>query len=222
MTAGKIAVPHWLNGLITSQELDKISAQVTELETQSDGEVVPMIVKGSTPRRLFRYFLFLMMATLVLAFEIPQHEFLMETNLIWLVPLLLIFCFWFSGYLARVDSLLRLFVPQDELSENVEKRALLEFYLSGVKYTKNRTGILIFISLAERKVVVLGDQSISSKISPETWSQICHDMVEKIKSGQLALALEGAILKAGGILKEHFPAHDHNPNELCNGVVIKE
>jgi putative membrane protein len=165
----------------------------------------------------------LILLVLILVFEVPQMAFFNRWNATWLLFLISAFCLLLSFPLSRLACVQRLFVPQGDQAFQVEARALLEFYLAGVASTRGRTGILLFISLMERKAVVLADEAISKKLPRETWAEICKGMIEGIQHGQTSDGLIGAIRRSGELLAQNFPnGPEENINELSNQLILKE
>ena len=101
-----------------------------------------------------------------------------------------------------MPPLQRLFAKQKML-HRVWQRAYQAFVDEEVFETKARTGILIFISLLERQVVVLGDSGINQKVTLKTWDDIVQKIINGIKSGQPAAGIISAVTQCGLLLKEH-------------------
>jgi len=125
-------------------------------------------------------------------------------------------------FLANISALDRLIVPRRIMNKKVKERALRHFMESGVYNTRDRTGILIFISLLEHRVELLADAGIAEKISREKWNDIVNDIILGIRSGQLTEHLNIAIEECGKLLKEFFPIKEDDTNELPDTVDILE
>jgi putative membrane protein len=124
--------------------------------------------------------------------------------------------------LNQIDAIKRLLTPISDQNEQVEKRAMLEFYQSNIKKTKDATGILFFISVLERKAIVLADQAISEQLPKDLWAKIVDLMVSGMKQNDLALGVEKALRSSGEILKPLFPVKPGDVNELSNTLQIKD
>jgi putative membrane protein len=212
----------WSEQLLQSGDEDKVTQAVAKAEARTSGEIVPMIVRRSSTTGHVPLMLTLMILVALLAFEVPQHPWLARYGLTWALFFVSAFCFLISIPLSKLVLIQRLMVPQGDQIFQVEERALLEFYQTGIIDTKARTGILLFLSIMEKKAVVLADESIAKKLPPETWKQICDDMVHGIQLGKTADGLILAIEKCGQILAQHFPPTADNPNELKDHLIIKE
>lgn len=85
--------------------------------------------------------------------------------------------------------------------------------------TWRETGVLIFISIFEHKVWVLGDRGINSKVTPDQWGAIVTALVAGMKEKRAAEALCTAVSGVGDILKEHFPVRPDDVDELSNLII---
>jgi len=81
------------------------------------------------------------------------------------------------------------------------------------------TGMLIFVSEAERYVEILVDEGISSKIDNSAWDAIIADFTEQVKKGKTLHGFITCIEACGIHLKTQLPA-THQKNELPNHLVI--
>ncbi|MGE4131014.1 MAG: hypothetical protein AB7F86_05215 [Bdellovibrionales bacterium] len=102
----------------------------------------------------------------------------------------------------------------DSVRQQCWIRAELEFYRNDLTATAERTGILLFLSLAEKQAVVLADRGLDQKAEPKIWA----DVVRELTLGRL----ESGVEICGRVLKEKFPARKANPNELPNHVIVKD
>ena len=93
---------------------------------------------------------------------------------------------------------------------------------SGVYNTKDRTGILIFISIMERRVELLADSGINELISPEKWQNIVNNIIKGIRQKEIADHLVESISECGNLLAEHFPIQTDDKNELTDDIEILE
>ena len=124
--------------------------------------------------------------------------------------------------LNQIDWVKRMLTPAWDQCDQVGKRALLEFYQSNIKKTKDATGILFFVSILERKAIVLADKAISDQLPKETWTEIVNLITSGMKRKDLASGLEKALINSGNILKPLFPIKPGDVNELPNKLIIKE
>lgn len=84
----------------------------------------------------------------------------------------------------------------------------------GITKTKERTGILIYCSIEDRRVAIYGDAAIHSLVGSEGWKAACDEMAARFAKGDFVPAICDAIHSLLPLLVEHFPAYVVNPNEL--------
>lgn len=228
--AGDQSIPTWLKSHATKEDLNQIQKLVSQLESESSGEVVPMIVRRSSavshvPIVLF---LFLLLVFALGEYSLIHIQVFIDASLSkwsWLLlnSVFIIGAYFFCHRLAAWPFLQRwLTNDQDEVAQ-VWQRAELEFYREKMQNTLGRSGILIFISVMERRAVILADEGISAKIKPEMWQEIVTEMSLQLKKGEWVKAFDVSLLRCGELLKKHFPESvNSKSNELANFLRIKE
>lgn len=105
-------------------------------------------------------------------------------------------------------------------TERVRRAALDQFLSHGLHLTKDRTGVLIFAALEERRAEVIADETIYRAAPPAVWEEVVALLVAGLKSGDLAAGYIAAIERSGEILAAHVPPRADNPNELSNRIVV--
>lgn len=203
---------------LTQSELDKISQAVLDAEKQTTGEIVPMIVAQSDDYPGARWRLAIVTALL---FGFLAYLFLDDYDPSWIlwvqIPGLYI------GYwLGTFGRILRPFLDSAKVDEEVHQRALQAFFSREMHATKDRTGILIMVSLFEHRVEILADTGINAKVSKDTWQEIMADMIGRIKSDDLTEGFCIAVRECGEVLAKDFPGTHDNPDEICNKVIVVE
>ncbi len=125
--------------------------------------------------------------------------------------------------LARIDAVRRHLVPDALIEARVADRARRAFAEHGLTRTAGRTGVLLFVALLERRVVVLADEGIDRVLEPgERWQDVVDLAIEGMRSGRPAEGLEAALRRCGVILAHHAAAAGANPDELPNRVVLED
>ncbi len=102
----------------------------------------------------------------------------------------------------------------------VARRAKEVFFDQGVSRTKARAGVLVFTSLLERRVVVLADESVRSKVSPAAWDAAVAAMTAHAADGRVAEGLCAAIEKTAEALRSAgFAGKPAAGNELGDDLL---
>lgn len=87
--------------------------------------------------------------------------------------------------------------------------------------TALRNGVLVYIALEDKKLAILGDAGINSKVPSDFWNGIKNQMVEKFKAGEVTEGISEAVLKVGESLKAYFPYQKDDTNELSDDISFK-
>jgi putative membrane protein len=139
---------------------------------------------------------------------------------LWLFPAVFAVSFLlFHELVKRIPWLKRVFITKAEIAEEVEEAALTSFYRNGLNNTRDRTGILIFISVFERRAFVLADEGINAKVDSKVWREVVDLVVESIKKGHQAEGICRAVRRCGQLVYEHFPIKPGDTDELDNLIV---
>lgn len=109
--------------------------------------------------------------------------------------------------------------PRKLRRERVHGEAMKQFLSRGLHVTAERTGVLLYVSMADHVAEVVADEGIYAKVAPELWGDTILALIEGLKSGRAADGFVRAIEIAGGVLAEHFPPRPHNPNELPDKLI---
>jgi len=104
--------------------------------------------------------------------------------------------------------------------KSTHKLAHKEFFRLKMNETRDKTGILIFLILKERKFYILADEGINKKVPDNTWDNVCREIQQKFQSGYFCEGILHGVERVGKILSEHFPIKPDDTNELSNEVVI--
>jgi len=205
-----------VESFLSASDKEAIKAAVREVESKTSGEIVPMVVPMS-----YSYSAAAMRAGLVLGGIMALViAFLTGRNDMWSLSGLFIALYLIVSALAvRVHPLLRLFIMEGEMQEEVEEGALGAFYRNELYKTRDKTGVLIYISVFERKVWVLADSGINEKVDTGCWQEIVNIITKGIKVNKQGESICQAVRKCGDILYEHFPQKSDDSNELKNLIV---
>ncbi len=208
----------------SDEDLDKIRNAVRAAERKTRGEIVPMIVPASARYRDAGYRVGLAAGLLVLTTLITiDSEWTPwgwhAANAGWLL-LAVVGAYALGQWAGTFPVAIRLFTPAERMAMKVRLRAEQAFYQHGLHKTRDRTGILILVSLLEHRVHVLADKGINERVPPGTWDQIVAGIIEGIRAGRPTKALCEAIARCGDVLARYCPASPgDNPDELSNELI---
>lgn len=207
---------------LTALEQQRINEAVQHAERQTSGEIVPMIVSAS-----HHYPLAAASGGVVLALPLALMLTPLLGSTLWLGSQNMWLFLLFStilylparAFVAHSVVLKRFFLRADQVAEEVEEAAITSFYREKLYRTRDQNGILIFISVLERRVYILGDRGIDAKINDNGWQDIVSGLTAGIRRGKQGEALLAAVNQVGEILKQHFPIQEGDRNELHNLII---
>ena len=136
--------------------------------------------------------------------------------------LALIIGFVIGNYLASyVVALRRPFVVSSHLEDETKRAASLLFSNHVVGKTKSRCGILVYLSLFERRIVILSDQKCRDALGDEAIETICQSTLPLLRAKQHRQAIVHAIDQLAVKLVELLPAdRTIDENELSDHVLV--
>jgi len=105
------------------------------------------------------------------------------------------------------------------MGEEVREAAHVQFFRKGLYRTREETGVLIYISVFERRVWVLGDRGINAVIPEAHWNGVVGMIVQAIKGGRQTEGICRAVGEVASILQGKFPIKRGDQNELENLIV---
>jgi putative membrane protein len=200
----------------TAEEKQRIESAVQQAERRTSGEIVPMVVDDSYnfPRaEILGAGLFSLAAAVTLSWAFWDASL---WHFLWLFALGYL---PFKIFIRSLPSLRRRLIHPVEISEEVEEKAVVSFLEQGLHHTRDETGILILISLFERRVHVLADRGINAVVPADTWDGIIQTITDGIHRGETCNALCAAIDSCGQLLEEYFPVKADDTDELPNLII---
>ena len=211
-----------------------VTAAVAQAETQSDGEIVTIVAGRSDAYHdvALHYAILMMLIVPAMLAMLPQGW------IDWAEGLML----GWNGEFTRAASMIVLFVllalaflivrlalawmplrmaltPGRTKSRRVHRRAV-QLFRSGCELkTLGRTGILIYLSLAEHRAEIVADEAIASHVEPEVWGEAMEAMIELVKAGRSGEGMAAAVEKVSLVLARVVPKSSDNPNELPDRLI---
>lgn len=209
---------------LTADERERIRLAVDAAEQHTNAEIVPMLVSRSGLYRDAQHragiILVLVTLTILLTTEIlwlpwGWHA----SNAAWLV-LATILAYGAGAWLGGLVPIIRLFTSTDRMHQKVRLRAERAFAQHAVSQTRERTGVLLMVSLLEHEIYVLPDQPLFQRVPVERWSLVVEAAVGRLKAGDIVGGLCQSIQTCGVLLAEVCPGRPgDNPDELSNELI---
>ena len=201
--------------LVNDQDRQRIADAIEAAEAGTTGEIVAVIAADSGT---YLHVPFLWGSLAALA-----------------VPLPLIYWTWWpiqSIYLIQLATFVALtsvlmmrplrfrLVPFTTKQARAHKRALEQFMAQNLHTMDNHTGVLIFVSVAERYAEIIADTGIHTRVPEGTWDRIVADLTATIGDGRAGDGLVTAIREVGTHLAQHFPPGVARDKGLPNHLIM--
>ena len=197
-----LSVSRWFS----QSDLDRIKAAVRDAEQKTSGEIVPYVVDHCDHYEEAEWRFGALLGALALGALLFLRE---STSLGWGLDLLWIGVLTLAAAAAGIilvkftPSLKRFWSGHGLIDRRVSQRAAEAFITEEVFNTERRTGVLLFVSLLERRVLVVGDSGINAKVEKADWNAIVQKILRGIRAGRPAEGLIDAIEHSGMLLEKH-------------------
>ena len=199
---------------LTKQDYDAVSAAIREAEQRTCGQIVCVLTHASSA---YAHIPVLWSSVLALFTPWPLIYFTQwSVQRIFLAQLIvfLVAALTFSWAPIRI-----LLVPRAIRRARAHRAALEQFVLRGISRTRNRCGILIFVSVAEHYARIIADEGVAHKVQASEWQAAIDVLTSQIGEGHIAAGFIAAIERCGTVLAEHAPP-DGSANELPDRLYL--
>lgn len=98
------------------------------------------------------------------------------------------------------------------------QKAIALFSKLKMTETKDRNGVLIYISVEDRKIAIVGDKGINESVPEGFWIQHINKLTVRFAKKEFSMGLQECILEVGKRLKQFFPYQTDDVNELSNDI----
>ncbi len=208
---------------ISSADRARVTAAIAEAEQNTSGEIVVIAAKQSDDYVHVPLHLAAGVA-LAVPFILPWLSYLFPWSTLplgWVFIIQLI-AFIVIALLFSLDPLCYWITPRALMRKYAARNAAFQFLAINTHGTIGRSGILLFVSLLERHVEVVGDTEIAVRVSQEEWQAIIDEMMPHLRDERIADALVIGIERCGALLAQHFPPGSVNTNELPDHFIVLE
>ncbi|MNJ33280.1 hypothetical protein D3C77_279640 [compost metagenome] len=201
--------------LLSEHEQRQVAEAIAQVERHTDAELVTVLAS-----RADDYAYIPLLWASLLALLVPGLLFYLtggfSVNSLLIVQWL---TFLALCLLFRIPSLTTRLIPRSVRHWRASNLARRQFLEQNLHHTVGSTGVLIFVSEAERYVEILVDEGISRHLDNEVWEGIVKRFTEQVRQGQTVQGFVSCIEACGELLSQHVPL-THERNELPNRLVV--
>jgi len=200
---------------ISAKECERISTAIRAAEANTSGEIVCVLAQTSADATALPILLAAMAALTVpwflVAFTAMPVSRILALQIVVFIALAIILC------LPRVRVAL---MPRAVRRAVAHRAAMEQFMIRGIARKVDRTGILIFVSLAERYARIIADEGIAARVPRTEWQSAIDALVAHISSGRIADGFIAAIDACGKVLAMHFPRSAATRSQLPDRIYL--
>jgi putative membrane protein len=196
---------------------ERLAAAVSRAEAGTSGEIVVMV-----SRRAGAYRSVVLLTALIAALILPWPLIVLtgwSATTILLAQAALVTAILAASQSARLRLAL---VPRRLRSARAREAGQRAFWSRGLSRTRSRTGVLLYLSLAERHAEIVTDLGVLQRIPAESWDGILAELGRALADGDIEGGLTVAVERIGACLAEHLPAGPHDSDELPNRVIVAD
>lgn len=225
--------------MLNDKDRERISAAITDAENKTSGEIFCVLAQ-----EVSRYREVPLLWAAVTAFVIPPLLVLAGLHRLALAS---IFSSWTDESAHAMEGLIlralssfelmqagiflcvaivvalpgvrRVMTPGALAAYRVRQAARRHFVAVGARLSDAEPHILIFASLADRRVELVAHDNIHQAVGEGPWNESVAAVVNGMKEGRAADGFVKAIGICGAALAQHFPPHGAPANRLPNTIL---
>ncbi len=217
---------------LSNLDHDRVTTAVRDAERDTDGEIVTIVAAASDRYHdvsLHYAVLAMLLVPALLAFRPGVAEAIYArldpwspapTGALFGIALILMVLMFLLVRLVLAYAPLRTAVtPGPTKTRRVRRRALLLFRAGAEKRTRASTGVLLYLSIAERRAEIVADAAIHSRVPDEIWGEAMAAVIAGVRDDRPGDGMADAVARIGQVLHDHFPRSGKPLNELPDRLI---
>jgi putative membrane protein len=210
----------------------RVADAIRAAEATTDGEIAVIVARASDSYADVVLFWAAVLGLLPLALAAAWPSLLVngasllthweEPGLHLMLTLLAVACvaaFLLGRWLFGLPALRMRLTPDATKERRVRRRAIMLFRTGTEHRTLSRTGVLLYLSLAEHHAEIVADAAIHKRTPQESWGEAMAALIAEIKAGRPGEGIAAAVERIGVVLATHFPHTGTDPNELPDRMI---
>ena len=200
---------------LSAHDRERIASAIRAAEARTSGEIVCVLARSSSDAGGLA-----ILVAALLALALPWLLVATTAMPVYRILSLQLVAFLALTALLCVPSIRVMLLPRAARRAVAHRAAMEQFALRGIAGKKDRSGILIFVSLAERYARIIADASIAARVPQAEWQRAIDALVAHMRDGRIADGFVTAIELCGDHLAAHFPPTEASRNELPNRIYL--
>ena len=200
---------------MSAQDRDRVSAAIRAAEAKTSGEIVCVLAQTSSDATALP-----ILIAAVAALALPWLLVALTEMSVQRMLVLQVAVFFLLTVLLCLPRVRVALVPRAARRHVAHRAAMEQFSIRGIARKKDRSGILIFVSLAERYARIVADEGIVARVAQSEWQGAVDLLVAHMRAGRMADGFIAAIEACGVVLMTHFPRTKMSRDELPDRIYL--
>ncbi len=200
---------------ISAQDRERISAAIRAAEAKTSGEIVCVLAHRSSGAMTLPILL-----AAIVALALPWLLVAFTAMSVHRILTLQVAAFAVLAVALCLPAVRVALVPRAMRRAVAHRAAIEQFTIRGIARKKDRTGILIFVSLAEHYARIIADEGIAAKVPQAEWQNAVNALTAQMSSGRIADGFIAAIDACATVLAAHFPRSATDRDELPDRIYV--
>lgn len=200
---------------LTDRDRERISGAIRAAEARTSGEIVCVLARRSSDATALPIFI-----AAALALALPWGLVAWTALAVREILLLQAAAFLVLAMLLCLPPVRVALMPRAARRAAAYRAATDQFVARGIARKKDRAGVLIFVSLAERYARIIADEGIAARVAQPEWQGAVDALVAHMRDGRISDGFVAAIERCGAVLATHFPPSQAKRDELPDRVYV--
>ncbi|MDI1285129.1 MAG: TPM domain-containing protein [Reyranella sp.] len=201
--------------ILSAQERVRIAAAIRAAEARTSGEIVCVLARTSSDATALPVFV-----AAVLALALPWLLVALTTLSVHEILSIQVLAFGVLAIVLCLPGVRAALMPRAARRGVAHRVAMDQFRARGIARQKDRCGILIFVSLAERYARIVADEGIAGRVPQAAWQGAVDVLISHAREGRVADGFTTAIERCADVLATHFPATGAPRDDLPDRIYI--
>lgn len=199
---------------LSERDRREIAQAIAAAEARTSGELVAVVARAADD---YLYIPLLWAALVALTLPGPLLLFGdLRADAVYAVQVIV---FLVLALVFNLTPLKMRLIPHAVRQARAHRLALAQFVEQNLHATAGRSGVLIFVSVAERHVEILADRGIDARVPAGTWERVVAEFTARLRAGQVGEGFVQAVNSCGELLAGYFPAAPGDRNELPDRLI---
>jgi putative membrane protein len=200
---------------LSADDHARITAAIRAAEAKTSGEIVCVLARSSAEMPILQ-----LLIAAALALALPWALVAFTGMTVYLILSLQVLAFLLLLLLLSIPRVRIMLIPRRTRRVAAHRVAREQFLARGLARKKDRSGVLIFVSLAERYARIIADEGIAARVPQSQWQEAIDALIVHMRDGRIADGFIVAIESSGSQLAAHFPRTETTRDELPDRIYV--